>query len=274
MPEKTNSIIRNRPIGIFDSGFGGLTVMSAINKILPNESIIYFGDTAHVPYGSKSRNTVLKFSKDISSFLVKNNIKMLVIACNTASAFALSTLKKELTVPVTGVIEPGAKAAIEATKNNKIGIIGTEGTISSNAYLKAIKKISPKADIYQQACPLFVPLVEEGWNEGKVTDEIVKYYLKSLLSKKVDTIVLGCTHYPLLMKTLRKNTGKQITLIDSANATAFEVQKILKNNGLLADNKKKNKFSFYVSDNPKKFQKIGSMFFSKKIKSVKKIYLE
>lgn len=273
MQEKINcKTAKNKPIGIFDSGFGGLTVMSSINKMLPRENIIYFGDTAHVPYGSKSKDTVIKFSKDIASFLTEHGIKMLVIACNTASAFALPALKKTLPIPVIGVIEPGAKAAVSTTKNKKIGIIGTEGTIKSKSYPKAINKKS-KYTVYQQACPLFVPLVEEGWHTGKITDDIVKYYLKPLMGKNIDTLVLGCTHYPLLKKTLRKNTGN-INLIDSAQATAAEVKKILSEKDLLADKKSKGKLIFYVSDNPQKFQKIGSKFFSKKISNTKKIDLE
>lgn len=273
MQEKINcKTAKNKPIGIFDSGFGGLTVMSSINKMLPRENIIYFGDTAHVPYGSKSKDTVIKFSKDIASFLTEHGIKMLVIACNTASAFALPALKKTLPIPVIGVIEPGAKAAVSTTKNKKIGIIGTEGTINSKSYPKAINKKS-KYTVYQQACPLFVPLVEEGWHTGKITDDIVKYYLKPLMGKNIDTLVLGCTHYPLLKKTLRKNTGN-INLIDSAQATAAEVKKILSEKDLLADKKSKGKLIFYVSDNPQKFQKIGSKFFSKKISNTKKIDLE
>lgn len=244
--------------------------MSAIRKILPYEDLIYFGDTAHVPYGSKSKDTVIQFSKDIASFLTGRNIKMLVIACNTASAFALRDLKKSFDIPVIGVIEPGAQAAAEATKNNKIGIIGTEGTVNSNSYPKAVNKKS-KYTVYQQACPLFVPLVEEGWNTGKITDDIAKRYLKPLLAKNIDTLVLGCTHYPLLKKTLRKNLGANISLIDSARATAEAVKKNLSENGLLSDVKKKAKLEFFVSDNPQKFQKIGCKFFSEKIPKVKKI---
>ncbi|MDR1104505.1 MAG: glutamate racemase, partial [Endomicrobium sp.] len=190
----------NNPIGIFDSGFGGLTVMSAINKVLPSENLIYFGDTAHVPYGTKSQNAILKFSKEITSFLIKNRVKLIVVACNTASALALPVLEKTLKVHIIGVIAPGAKAAIDASENFRIGIIGTEGTIGSKSYPKAINKLA-KAKIYQQACPLLVPLVEEGWVDGEITDKTVKKYIKPLLAKKIDTLVLGCTHYPLLRKT-------------------------------------------------------------------------
>ncbi|MDR2192749.1 MAG: glutamate racemase [Endomicrobium sp.] len=273
MPEKINSALKNKPIGIFDSGFGGLTVMSAVNKILPNENLIYFGDTAHVPYGSKSKDAVVKFSKDIASFLIKKDIKLLVIACNTASAFALSVLKKSVSIPVVGVIEPGAKAAVKNAKNGRIGIIGTEGTVASGSYFKAVKKISGAA-VFQQACPLFVPLVEEGWNKGKIAQDIIGVYLKPLLAKNIDALILGCTHYPLLKELLSKATGANVELIDSANAAALEVKEILLKKDMLSDAKKKASLKFYVSDNPKKFQKIGGKFFLKKINGVKKINLE
>ncbi|MCL2485511.1 MAG: glutamate racemase [Endomicrobia bacterium] len=260
---------KNKPIGIFDSGLGGLTVMSEITKALPDESIIYFGDTARVPYGSKSKTAVINFSKEIADFLVKNGVKMIVIACNTASAFALAELKKNLNIPVIGVIEPGAETATAATKNKRIGIIGTEGTVKSGSYVKAIKKIS-KASVYQQACPLFVPLVEEGWTKEKLTCDIVKHYLKPLLSKNIDTLVLGCTHYPLLKNVIQHNAGKNIVLIDSAKATAAKVKNVLAKHDMLADKDNHKKLSFYVSDNPEKFKKIGSRFFSGKISKVKK----
>jgi len=274
MQEKKKQIKKNnsKPIGIFDSGFGGLTVMSEINKCLPKENLIYFGDTAHVPYGSKSKDTVIKFSKDIAGFLVKKNIKLLVIACNTASAFALKDLQKSLKIPVIGVIEPGAKAAIKASKNKNIGVIGTEGTVKSDSYLKAIRKIS-NAKVTQAACPLFVPLVEEGWTNDKITHDTAKRYLKPLLNRNIDTLVLGCTHYPLLKKVLQKQAGKHITLIDSAKATANEVKNILKTENIQASGTK-GTLTFFVSDNPEKFQSIGSKFFSGKISKVKKIDLE
>jgi glutamate racemase len=271
MRAKTKSrTVNNYPIGVFDSGFGGLTVLSAIIETLPLESLIYFGDTAHVPYGSKSKNIVIKYSKEITSFLMRCEVKLIVIACNTASAFALSILQKTLRVPVIGVIEPGSKAAVYASKNKKIGVIGTEGTISSKSYLREINKIS-QSEVYQQACPLFVPLVEEGWSSGEITDSIVKKCIEPLLDKKIDTLLLACTHYPLLREALEKNVGGNVMLIDSAKATAQEVKNILKETCLLADVKNKKFLKFYVSDNPEKFQTIGKRFFSKKISIVKKI---
>ncbi|MDR1434596.1 glutamate racemase [Candidatus Endomicrobiellum devescovinae] len=262
----------NNPIGIFDSGFGGLTVMSAINKVLPSENLIYFGDTAHVPYGTKSQNAIIKFSKEITSFLIKNRVKLIVVACNTASALALPVLEKTLKVPIIGVIAPGARAAIDASKNFRIGIIGTEGTIGSKSYPKAINKLA-KAKIYQQACPLLVPLVEEGWIDEEITDRAVKKYIKPLLAKKIDTLVLGCTHYPLLRKTLERNLDKNIILVDSATSTALEVKRILDKKSLLASKNGKKYLKFYVSDNPEKFKKIGRRFFSKNITTIKKIDL-
>jgi glutamate racemase len=262
----------NNPIGIFDSGFGGLTVMSAINKVLPWENIIYFGDTAHVPYGTKSQDAIIKFSKDITSFLIKNNVKLIVVACNTASALALPVLEKTLKVPAIGVIAPGAQVATDVSKKFRIGIIGTEGTIGSKSYPKAIKKLV-KAKTYQQTCPLFVPLVEEGLTYGKITDSIVKKYIKPLLAKNIDTLVLGCTHYTLLRKILEENLDKNIVLVDSAESTALEVKRVLKQKSLLASKSGKKYLKFYVSDNPEKFKKIGRRFFSRNIDNVKKIYL-
>jgi glutamate racemase len=270
--KEIKTLKNNNPIGIFDSGFGGLTVMSDINKILPHENLIYFGDTAHVPYGTKSQNAIIKFSKKITSFLVENNAKLIVVACNTVSALALPTLDKITKIPVVGVISPGARAAVGASKNLKIGIIGTEGTIGSGSYHKAISKLA-KAKIYQQACPLFVPLVEEGLTSGKIIDSIVRGYMESLLSKGIDTLVLGCTHYPLLARTLKKNLGKSVVLVDSAKSTAVEVKRVLEQKSLLASRNKERCLKFYVSDNPEKFKKIGTRFFSKNIKDVEKVDL-
>jgi len=265
-----NETTNNNPIGIFDSGFGGLTVMSAINETLPLENLIYFGDTAHVPYGSKSKNIVIRYSKEITAFLIKYKVKLIVVACNTASAFALPFLKKTLKMPVVGVIKPGSKAAVFASRNKKIGVIGTEGTINSRSYLREINKIS-RCRVYQQACPLLVPLIEEGLNDDKITDIVVKKYLEPLLDKRIDTLVLGCTHYPLLKHILRKNVGEKVVLIDSAKATAYEIRNTLYKRCLFANSRSKKFLRFYVSDNPDKFKTIGSRFFSKKILDVKKI---
>ncbi|MDD2524198.1 MAG: glutamate racemase [Endomicrobiia bacterium] len=271
MQEKQKNVPVNKaPIGIFDSGLGGLTVMSAITKLMPKENIIYFGDTAHVPYGSKSKKVVTNFALGISKFLVKNNVKFIVVACNTASAFSLDTLKKVIKVPIIGVITAGSVMAAISTKNDKVAVIGTEGTIKSNAYTKEIKKYNKKIQCFSQACPLFVPLVEEGWLDNKVTEQVIKIYLSNIISKKADTVILGCTHYPLLKNTIQKVVGKNINIIDSATAVAYEVNNLLKEKNL-TNNKGKGSYSFYVSDSPEKFQKLGSKFFSKKIINVKKV---
>ncbi|MCR4662540.1 MAG: glutamate racemase [Endomicrobiaceae bacterium] len=263
----------DRSIGIFDSGFGGLTVMSAISKILPKENLIYFGDTAHVPYGSKSKKIVTEFATKISKFLVQNNVKMIVIACNTASAFSLDYLRKIIKVPIIGVIKAGSVMAAQNTENKKIGVIGTEGTIKSNAYTKEIKKYDNSINCFSKACPLFVPLVEEGWNNGKITENIIKVYLQDLVNKKIDTIILGCTHYPLLKDTIKKVIGNKIKVIDSANAIALAVKELLIKNNLLK-NAGKPVYKFYVSDGPEKFKNIGSKFLGKKILTVKKVEID
>ena len=268
-----NQTKNNRAIGIFDSGFGGLTVMSAVSKLLPKENLIYFGDTAHVPYGSKSKKIVTEFATKISKFLVKNNVKMIVIACNTASAFSLDYLKKNIKVPVIGVIKAGSVMAAQNTKNKRVGVIGTEGTVKSSAYEKEIKKYNKSINCFSQACPLFVPLVEEGWNNGKITEDIINVYLKNLVDKKIDTIILGCTHYPLLKETIKKVIGNKINIIDSANAVALAVKSLLTEKKLLR-NSGKATYKFYVSDGPEKFKNIGSKFLGKKILTVKKVEID
>ncbi|MGE4384525.1 MAG: glutamate racemase [Endomicrobiaceae bacterium] len=271
MQEKQNKTAKNKAaIGIFDSGLGGLTVMSAVTKLMPQENIIYFGDTAHVPYGSKSKKAVTNFALSISKFLVNHNVKLIIVACNTASAFSLNTLKKNINVPVIGVIKAGSVMAASNTKNKKIAVIGTEGTIKSNAYTKEIKKYDKKIKCFSQACPLFVPLVEEGWLNDNVTEEIAKIYLSNIINKNIDTIILGCTHYPLLKHTIQKVAGGKINIVDSATAVAYEVNNLLKEHNLTGHGGK-GSLKFFVSDSPEKFQKLGSKFFNKKITNVKKV---
>lgn len=270
MQEK--QVINNNPIGIFDSGFGGLTVMSAISKLMPKENLIYFGDSAHVPYGSKSKKVVTGFATEISKFLVKNNVKMIVIACNTASAFSLDALKKIVNVPIIGVIESGSAFAIKNTLNNKVGVIGTEGTIKSDAYPKQIKKFNKNIKCYSQSCPLFVPLVEEGWLSGEVTDKVINTYLKNIVDKNIDTLILGCTHYPLLKKSIQKIIGKNIKIVDSATAVAESVKILLEEKNLLKQ-KGVGKHKFFVSDSPEKFKELGSKFLGNKINKVTKVEL-
>lgn len=258
----------SRPIGMFDSGVGGLTVLREVMRQLPQESTLYFGDTARVPYGSKSRDVIERFSLEIGQFLTKQKVKMIVVACNTASAFALPALQKKFRVPIVGVIAPGARAALAASKTRRIGVIGTEGTIESRAYSEAIHRLQNKTEVFGQACPLIVPLVEEGWIEKPLAVDIVKEYLAPLLKKKIDTLVLGCTHYPLLKRVLSRVAGSRVRLIDSAEETARTVSETLDELGLRA-NGKKAKRHFFVSDGPEKFRKIGERFLGKPIEHVK-----
>jgi glutamate racemase len=227
MSEKEQPISAKQPIGVFDSGIGGLTVVSALQRLLPNESIFYLGDTARVPYGGKSAATVQRYSREIADILLQENAKTVVVACNTASALALPNLEETLPVTVTGVIVPGARAAVAQTRSGHIGVIGTRATINSGAYERALLGLNPDVRITARACPLLVPLIEEGWLESPITDEIILQYLEPLLSDGVDTIVLGCTHYPLLRNTIARLLGEQIALVDSAQNCALAVRDLL-----------------------------------------------
>jgi glutamate racemase len=268
-----------RPIGIFDSGIGGLTVLKEIIRVLPDEDTLYLGDTARLPYGTKSEETVIKYSIENTRFLLRHNIKLLVVACNTASAVSLPDLRKEFSLPLIGVIEAGARAASKATKNGKIGVIGTETTIRSSAYTKAIKAINPDIDITGQSCPLFVPLVEEGWIDDEITLSIAERYLAPLKRTGIDTLVLGCTHYPLLKKTIQKVMGDGVVLIDSAEETALEVKEMLAHPGLITSAKDNNTQvavpvrRYFVTDVPLRFEDQGSRFLGEKILKVEKVEL-
>lgn len=223
-----------RPIGVFDSGIGGLTVVSALRGLLPNETIYYLGDTARVPYGGKSAATVERYSLEITAMLLEENCKTVVVACNTASALALPKLEATMPVTVTGVIRPGAAAAVAATRNGHIGVIGTRGTIKSGAYERALHALNPELRLSARACPLFVPLIEEGWLESEITDRVVRQYLSPMLDDGVDTLVLGCTHYPLLRKAIGRFLGESVTLVDSAQNCATAVARLLQEEGLRA----------------------------------------
>lgn len=240
------------PIGVFDSGVGGLTVVKEIMNQLPQEEIVYFGDTARVPYGSKSQETVITYSRQIVKFLQTMKVKAVVVACNTASAFALEVLKEEIDIPIIGVVKPGAKSAAEATKNQRIGIIGTEGTIRSRIYNEFLSRTNPDVEVFGKACPLLVPLVEEGLIDDPVTYEMVQRYLKDLLEYDIDTLVLGCTHYPLLRKIIGKCAGKNISLVNPAYETARELKTVLAQHGMMNEISKKE-HRFYVSDGATKF---------------------
>ena len=219
----------DRPIGVFDSGIGGLTVLKALTAALPGEDFIYLGDTARLPYGTKSNEVIVRYSKENTGFLLAKGIKMLVVACNTSSAVALDAIASETMVPVIGVIEPGARAAAKASRIGKIGVIGTEATIASGAYTRAIQRLSPRAEIYTRACPLLVPLAEEGWTDNAVAELTVAHYLESLKQSGIDTLLLGCTHYPLLREMFAKILGARVKIVDSATATAADVRERLRN---------------------------------------------
>lgn len=249
---------KNRPIGVFDSGIGGLTVFKALRRRMPEEDLIYFGDTAHVPYGSKSKEAVTRFSLAITRFLASRGIKLLVVACNTSSALALPELKRAVKIPIVGVIEPGSRAAARATKNGKVAVIGTEATVASGAYVKALRTALPGVRARAIACPLFVPLVEEGWWDHAVTTAVARHYLKPLRGSGIDALILGCTHYPLLKTTLKGIVGPAIQLIDSAEQTALETEQLLEGLGLRRKGGR-GKNEFYASDAPRRFLKIARL---------------
>lgn len=265
------------PIGVFDSGVGGLTVVREIMRQIPNERIVYFGDTARVPYGSKSKDTVTRYSRQIAHFLQTQNVKTIVVACNTASAYALEELEKEIDIPMLGVVKPGAKAAVEATRNGKIGVIATEGTIGSKIYSQYINQLKQDATVIGKACPLFVPLVEEGLLQDPVTDEIARRYLSELKDIGIDTLILGCTHYPLITETVGKIMGEEVTLVNPAYETARELKELLTNHNLLNDRPMelgKSGHSFYVSDAAEKFKTFANSILKYGILSAKIINAE
>ena len=262
----------NRSIGVFDSGIGGLTVVKELTKILPNEKIVYFGDTARVPYGTRSEETIKRFSKECIEFLNQKDIKALIIACNTVSAVALEMLKELFDMYILGVIIPGSKMASYVTKNKKIGVIGTNATVLSGAYEKCIKSENSENIVYSKACPLFVPAVEEGILEGKLMNQIVKTYLDEF-DGKIDSLILGCTHYPLLKDVISK-IYPEINIVDPAKETALDLEKILEENNLLEnDAEKGNEVEYYVTDGEDKFKEVGTMFLGKNIKKVNLIKL-
>lgn len=271
MLKKNNS--SKNPIGVFDSGIGGLTVAKSLFEILPNENIIYLGDTARLPYGTKSKETVTKYSIEITKFLLNKNVKMVVVACNTASSVALPYLRKISNVPVLGVIKPGCKAAISKTNNYKIGVIGTLGTVQSFAYKTQIHKFDRDIDVFSKACSLFVQLAEDGWTDNKIAGLIAKEYLSDFKKLNIDTLILGCTHYPILKNIISKVVGKKIKLIDSGEEAAKEVRRILEQENLLNKQKKNGSHKFYVTDFQKKFKEISERFLGQPIRDVKKVKL-
>ena len=261
------------PIGIFDSGLGGLTVVKAIRNVLPKESIIYFGDTARVPYGNKSPNLVKEYSLQITEFLLERGTKIIIVACNTATALALDTLQNKLDIPVIGVVKPGVDSALKLTKNNRIGVIGTISTINSGVYETELKINNHSVEVAATPCPLFVPLAEEGWLNESVTKLVAEKYLEPINKAAVDTLILGCTHYPLLAKVIQEIVSSKIKLVDSAQAMAVETAEVLMNNGLLNDQNNKGVLKLFVSDLPAQFETVASRFLGEKISNVQKIQL-
>ena len=251
---------KTAPIGVFDSGVGGLTVVREMIRQLPNETIVYFGDTARVPYGSKSQKTIIRFSEQIIRFLKKKQVKAIVIACNTASALALDAVRDEFDVPILGVVIPGARAAVEATQNYKVGVVGTDATVQSGMYTKVIRGMNPGITVIEKACPLFVPLVEEGFKEHQVTQEIIDYYLDSMKKTDIDAMILGCTHYPLLRSKIRAYMGDKIQIVNPAYETAMDLKRLLEEQDMVNDGTKAphSSYEFFVSDAAEKFRQFAN----------------
>ena len=263
----------NAPIGVFDSGIGGLTVVREIARQLPHESIVYFGDTARVPYGPKSPDTVRRYSREITSYLEAEGVKAVVVACNTATAHALPDLQATFGLPIVGVVNPGASAAVQASAHGEIGVIGTAGTVRSGAYERAIHALAPAAHVTARACPLFVPLVEEGWLDTEPTRLIAREYLAPLAAAHIDTLVLGCTHYPLLKPLLAEVLGPDVRLIDSAEKTAEQIGLQLATRGLAAGAGTRPRYRFIASDAPEQFLRVGQQFLGAAIEHVETVTL-
>jgi glutamate racemase len=265
---------KEKPIGVFDSGIGGLTVVKRIAASLPEENIVYFGDTARVPYGSKSNDTVIEYSIEDARFLMQKNVKAIVVACNTASSVALEKLKKMFDVPIIGMIEPGALTAVRTTKNNRIGVIGTRATVSNKAYSNRIRKLNPDMQVFETACPLFVPLAEEGWIDHKATYDIAGEYLNELREENIDTLVLGCTHYPILSKVIQEVIGENVTLVDSGIAAAEMIRQELDRTDLHTNSYSTGNQELYVSDIPTKFREVAGLFLGNSVNEVHKVEIE
>ena len=269
--------ISSAPIGVFDSGVGGLTVAREIMRNLPNEHIVYFGDTARVPYGSKSKDTIIRYCRQIIRFLQTQNVKAIVIACNTASALALDTVEKEFDIPIIGVIKSGARTAAATTVNKKVGVIGTESTINSQMYNQFLGELDPEITVFGKACPLFCPLVEEGWLKDPVTEEVARRYLRELLEEGIDSLILGCNLYPLLRSLLRGIVGDQVNLVNPAYETAKELESLLQERGIANQGTKapvKEPYRFYVSDLADKFKHFANSILPYDIETTIKINIE
>jgi glutamate racemase len=263
----------NRPIGVFDSGLGGITVVKEIHKVLPKEKIIYLGDTARVPYGTRSKDTVVKFSLENTKFLEKFKIKFLLIACNTASALAYEEVKNSVSIPVVDVINPGAEAALRRTLSGRIGVIATKGTILSHAYAKVLRLNGKKVKVYEQSCPLFVPLIEEGEISGRLINLVSEKYLNKFKKNSIDTLILGCTHYPIIKKTIQRKVGKKVSLVNSGAEAARKLGELLKSQNLLAE-KRIGEDEYYLTDLTTNFINVAEEYLGIKISSViQKVYL-
>ena len=268
--------LNKRPIGIFDSGIGGLTVYSAIRQRFADEDVIYFGDTARVPYGPKSKSAVIEYSIQNSRFLASAHAKLIVVACNTSSAVSLDRLRELFEIPIIGVLEPGAQEAVRVSRNGRIGIIGTEGTINSQAYPREIKKIDPSITTFSTPCPLFVPIVEEGWEGHPVAKTIAEEYLKPLIANKIDTLVLGCTHYPILKNVIQEVVGPEVVLINSADVVSKYLDNYLSPASLETSNSltaNADRDQFFVSDNEEKFREIASRILNRNVDRIVKVKL-
>lgn len=262
------------PIGVFDSGVGGLTVAREIMRQLPEENVVYFGDTARVPYGSKSKNNIIRYSRQIIRFLRTKNVKAIVIACNTASALALETVQKEIDIPIIGVIIPGAREAVSETRNGKIGVLGTEATIRSETYTKVIHQLKPDAEVLGKPCPLFVPLVEEGFAKHKITQEVIDIYLSDMKKTDIDTMILGCTHYPLLRSRIIEYFGEKVHIVNPAYETAMDLKTILNEKGIANHSGTPATYDFYVSDAAEKFTEFANSILPYDVTKTKQINIE
>lgn len=264
----------DRPIGVFDSGVGGLTVARQIYRHLPNESVVYFGDTARIPYGSKSLSTLRRFAHDGASFLISQDVKALVVACNTIASVCLDELQQVLDIPVVGVVEPAARAAVAASQSKRIGLIGTRATIESDVYPRAIKKLDPEAKVFVAACPLFVPLIEEGWVDNEVTYQVITRYLSEMRQLSPDVLLLGCSHYPLMAPAIQRWMGEGVTLVESGEATVAELARMLADIGMLRSSPQPPTRRFFVSDLSTNFKNVAAAYLDGRLGDVEEIEVE
>ncbi len=268
-----NNLISTSPIGIFDSGLGGLTVLKNLKNALPNESFVYFGDTAHVPYGTKSPKSIFLYSDSITSFLLNLNVKLIIVACNTVSSVALTKLKKKYHIPIIDVLNPAVQHAGKISKSRNVGIIGTQTTISSNSYKNTFYKLYPDIKTFEVSCPLFVPIIEEGWQNTKIAYDIAKIYLNKFTNTNIDTLILGCTHYPIMHNVIKSILPKNISLVFSGEQVTNQAKNFLSDKSLLSNKNQKSEIKYFVSDAPKKFDELASLFLGEQLKNIKHISL-